>query len=139
MRIAVTSQNLEQVTGHAGRCRSFIVFEPAGGEPGTPQPIRLAADQVFHDWDGASDHPLAGINVLITGGIGAGLADRLHQRGIQAVVTQETDPERAVRRLIAGNLAVIRPGCTDDHAAAPSNPGHGHSPAGGGCSCRCGH
>ena len=133
MRIAVTSQNLKQVTGHAGRCRSFIVFEPAGGEPGAPQPIQLSAEEVFHEWGGATAHPLAGINVLITAGIGAGLADRLRRRGVQTVVTDETDPELAVRRLIDGTLTVIPAGCADDHVDQP------HGPAGGGCSCRCGH
>jgi predicted Fe-Mo cluster-binding NifX family protein len=76
MKIAVTSQNRRDITGHAGRCRRFRVF---------------------------------GVDVLIAGGIGSGLQARLARKGIEAVVTTETDPDRAVALWLAHSLVRAAP------------------------------
>lgn len=43
-----------------------------------------------------AEHPLDGVDLLIAGGMGDGLQARLARKGIEAVVTTERDPERAV-------------------------------------------
>ena len=45
MRFALTSLDLETITPHAGRCRSFLVFEAeAGVEPVKVKDLHLAED-----------------------------------------------------------------------------------------------
>jgi predicted Fe-Mo cluster-binding NifX family protein len=106
MRIAVTSQNRETITGHAGHCRTFWVFEVDSCEVTRRSLLELAADQTLH----AGDHRgLDGINVLITGSLGSHLRTRLKARGIIAVATGETDPERAVSHWLNDTLWELPP------------------------------
>jgi predicted Fe-Mo cluster-binding NifX family protein len=55
------------------------------------------------------------VDVLIAGGMGRGLADRLERRGIRALVTSETDPDRAVAAYIAGHLETLAAQCREGH------------------------
>lgn len=114
MKIAVTSQNRKTITGHAGKCRKFWLYELVGQHVQDKQLIELAITQSFHEvaHTGAAArlaHPLDGINCLIAGGLGRGLQNRLKQQGIQAIATSETDPDRAVAAWLAGTLAEIEP------------------------------
>jgi len=122
MKVAVTSQNRRQVTEHAGRCRNFWVFDVEGGEIRARTLLELPKEQSFHDSSPHEPHPLDGVNVLISGGMGAGLKSRLARRGIETLVTGERDVERAVRLWLSGSLtgAASRPdetegqeGCAD--------------------------
>jgi predicted Fe-Mo cluster-binding NifX family protein len=104
MKIAVTSQNRRDVTGHAGRCRNFWIFEIEDGIVLDRQLLELQQKDSFHDSLPHASHPLDGVEVLITGGMGEGLQMRLARRGIEALVTTETDPERAVQAWLEGCL-----------------------------------
>lgn len=115
MKIAVTSQNRKTVTGHAGKCRRFWIYEVKDCEVKDRQLLELAIEETFHERHGGGAHPLDGINVLITGGMGDGLQRRLKQRGILAVATGETDPERAIADWLNGTLKELPPGCHDHH------------------------
>ena len=95
-RIAVTSQNRKAVTEHAGKCRKFWVYEIADGQIASKSLLELPLEQSFHAASPDATHPLDDIDVLISAGMGDGLRQRLGQRGILGVVTQETDPDRAV-------------------------------------------
>ena len=67
MRFALTSLDLETVTPHAGRCRSFLVFEAeAGVEPVKVKDLHLAEDQIFHVFESDGPHPLDEVKVVIT-------------------------------------------------------------------------
>ncbi len=105
MRIAVTSQNRRTVTDHAGRCRKFRIFEIQEGRVLRDSLLELPREASLHETDGSQPHPLDDMDLLIAGGMGAGLRRRLAARGIEAVVTSETDPERAVHLWLAGELA----------------------------------
>ena len=73
-------------------------------------------------------HPLDGVDVLIAGGMGSGLQARLARKGIEAVVTPEKDPDRAVSLWLAHSLAQAKPHAYGvDHGLD-----HDHE---GGCSC----
>lgn len=109
MKIAVTSQNRRTVTGHAGRCRGFWLYETDGGRVTGRSLIELPPGQTLHDSQDAGPHPLDDIAVLITGGMGVGLRERLRRKGILAVATAEIDPDRAVAMWLNGTLAEIPP------------------------------
>ncbi|TSA20560.1 MAG: nitrogen fixation protein [Betaproteobacteria bacterium] len=122
MQIAVTSQNRKTVTGHAGKCRKFWVYEMKGREVRSKNLLEFPIEQCFHESHGDAPHPLDGVNVLITGGMGTGLQQRLKQKGILAVATAETDPERAVAAWLDGSLIELPPDTQHGHGHD-----HGHS------------
>ncbi|MDZ7590053.1 MAG: NifB/NifX family molybdenum-iron cluster-binding protein [Rubrivivax sp.] len=145
MRIAVSSQNFRTVTGHAGKCRRFIVYDVrADGVPAEAGRLDLPLEQSFHAFAGGP-HPLDGVDALLTGGAGEGLVRKLALRGVRVVVTGETDPLQAVADLAAGR---VKPPALGDESH-----GHGHAHehkhahehahehehgSGGGCGCHCG-
>jgi len=113
MKIAVTSQNFRTVTGHAGKARRFLIFDPQGRELD-----RLDLPKVlsFHEWHGADDasHPVDGVDAIITASCGAGFRNRLARRKIPVHATSETDPVTAVRLFLEGRLPPPLPEA-DDH------------------------
>lgn len=104
MKIAVTSQNRKNVTEHAGRCRKFWVFSVEGDKVVDKQLLELTKEQSFHDSSPQEVHPLDGIDVLLTGGMGPGLSQRLERKGIRTLVTAENDPENAVAHYLKNYL-----------------------------------
>lgn len=122
MKIAVTSQNRKTITGHAGRCRKFWLYELVGQQITHRELVELAPELSFHEVAHANPpqptHPLDGINLLIAGGLGMGLQNRLKNKGIQALATSETDPDQAVALWLAGRLPEI---AAESHAG-----GHHH-------------
>ena len=133
MKIAVTSQNRREVTGHAGRCRNFWVYDVDDGIVLDSRLVELAKESSFHDSAPHAPHPLDGVDVLISGGMGDGLRMRLARRGIEALVTTERDPERAVAAWLAGRLP---PGEPREHSHGVDHV-HGES-HGCGCGESCG-
>lgn len=115
MKIAVTSQNRKTITGHAGKCRKFLIYDVADCEVVDKHMLELPIEQTFHESHGSAAHPLEGVNVLITAGMGDGLQRRLKQMGIMGVATAETDPERAVIDWLNGTLRELPPGMAHSH------------------------
>lgn len=105
MRIAVASQNRRAVTGHTGRCRRFWIYRVAQDLILDKELLELPKEQSFHESSPQTAHPLDNVDVLINGGMGMGLERRLAARGICALVTPETDPDRAVTAYLDGSLA----------------------------------
>ena len=117
MKIAVTSQNRKSITEHAGRCRKFWIFTTENNQIINRELLELPKEQAFHDSSPHESHPLDDIDILITGGMGQGLVMRLEQKGIQGLVTKETQPEKAVLDFLNDSLEVEQ-----------SNPHqHGHN------------
>ena len=137
MKIAVTSQNRKTITGHAGKCRKFWIYEVEGRAVQDKHLLELPIEQSFHESDHATAHPLDEVNVLISGGMGAGLQNRLKQKGILALSTAETDPDLAVAAWLDGSLVEIAPEAHDhghdhnhDHEHEHEHEhGHGHTAA----------
>lgn len=121
MKIAIASQNRKTVTGHAGKCRKFWIYEVEGCEVTDKRLLELPIEQSFHESNPNAPHPLDEVNVLISGGMGNGLQARLKQMGIMAVATSETDLDRALADWINGTLNELPPGLHHDH-----DHGHGH-------------
>ena len=120
MKIAVTSQNRKTITGHAGKCRKFWVYELQGQEIKGKNLLELTLEQSFHESAHDQPHPLDGVAVLISGGMGFGLQNRLKQKGILALATSETDPDSAVTAWLHGSLPEVAP------EAHEHEHGHGH-------------
>ena len=113
MRIGVTSQNFRTITGHAGKTRRFLVYEPGEtGEPVELERLDLPKEMAMHQFRG-NDHPLFSLDLLVTAGCGEGFVRRLGAHGVQVVVTGEQDPVTAVSRLLRG-----------EPLAPPSRPDH---------------
>lgn len=119
MKIAIASQNRKTITGHAGKCRRFWIYEVVDGQPVGRSMLELGIEQTFHESHGAGAHPLAGVDTLICGGMGSGLQRRLAGMGIRGLVTSEADPDSAVRALLAGTLPLLSPEDHDHHGHGP--------------------
>lgn len=115
MKIAVASQNRKTVTGHAGKCRKFWIYDVEGGAVAHKTLLELPREQSFHEHRGPDPHPLHGVQVLITGGMGEGLMRRLAGMGVKGIVTPETDPDQAVAAYLAGTLPLGRPTIHGEH------------------------
>lgn len=105
MKIAVGTKRFTTIAGHAGRTRDWLVF--ATTDTGTfsePQPIVLEKAQLIHHFGshGQGAHPLDGAAVVISGSAGEGFIRHMHQRGARVVLTGESDPREAVRKILAG-------------------------------------
>ncbi|MFN3398225.1 MAG: NifB/NifX family molybdenum-iron cluster-binding protein [Sulfurimicrobium sp.] len=109
MKIAVSSQNLHTITGHAGRCRKFWIYEIEEKRVASKALLELPLAQRFQACAPDRAHPLDRVNVLITGGMKTRLHDNLMQKGILAVSTTETDPDRAVAAWLDGDLETVPP------------------------------
>lgn len=109
MKIAVTSQNKREITEHAGKCRKFWIYEIDEGKIGNKHLLELSLEQSLHESPLDKFHPLEDIKILITGGVGAGLQQRLIRRGIKTIVTSEKEPDRAILAYLAGTLERLSP------------------------------
>ncbi|MFH7245758.1 MAG: NifB/NifX family molybdenum-iron cluster-binding protein [Spirulina sp.] len=140
MKIAVSSQDKAHVTGHLGRCQRFWVYDLEGDDIQGKELFQLTKDQSFHESSPQAAHPLDGVQVLISGGMGRGLARRLESRGILPVITPETDPDVAIAAYTAGTLAIT---ALEDHVHHHDHDhDHGHQHGhqhdhgeGEGCGC----
>ncbi|ABK44449.1 nitrogen fixation-related protein [Magnetococcus marinus MC-1] len=101
MKIAVTSQNKHSVTGHAGKCRKFWIYEIKENAIEGRTLLELPMEQAFHNSSPHEPHPLDNIQVFITGGMGGGVRQRLTSKGIDCVITEESDLETAVKHYLA--------------------------------------
>lgn len=110
MKIAVTCQNRKTVTNHVGRCRKFRVYDVEGSDIVHEKLIELPKAMSFHEHHDSSPHPLDEVDVLITASMGPGMARRLAKKNILALVTTETDPEKAVGEYLAGQLPQVAVG-----------------------------
>ena len=127
MKIAVSSQNKTTLTGHLGRCRTFWIYDAAGTTIQDKQLLQITKDQSFHESSPKAAHPLDTVQVLISGGIGRGLARRLEAKGIQPLITAETDLDAAVMAYLTDTLVVMTP---DEHHQVEhgDDPGHHGKP-----------
>lgn len=103
MKIAVTSANGRDITGPAGRCPSFLLYELKADQTIRQKHIMLDSNEVLTNTSGPlsanPNHPLAGIDAFITNGLGDGLETRLNHDGISVIETQEIEPLSVINTL----------------------------------------
>lgn len=121
--IAVSSQNKRTISQHAGACRNYYIYEIENDKVISKELLSLEKNETlkytFHEDD--SENPqnkLFHVNIILTGGIGAGATAKLAIRDIKAYVIEEKDPDTAIEKIIKGELQAVIPAA---HA--------------GGCSC----
>ena len=112
MKIAVAcNSDLTETTGHAGRAKHWLLFDSETADPA--QEIHLAKDEVFHYFEGlgeeGNDHPLRNVNVIIAQSAGEGFLNKMKKRGIDAAMTAETDPLKAVDDYLSQQLLPPKP------------------------------
>jgi predicted Fe-Mo cluster-binding NifX family protein len=125
MRIAVTSDDGIHVTGHAGHCRRFWVCTVEDGEMRDRALVELAPGQSFHDSNHELPGPLAGVTMLVTGGMGAGLRARLGEIGVVVLSADQVDIEKVFATVVAGRFGDLQSGA--DSGACSCGSGHGHA------------
>jgi len=121
MKIAIACQNENQITAHAGHCRKFWIYDTEDTTVLYRQRLELPKEQSFHESSPHSAHPLDMIKVFIAGGMGKGLMRRLDNKGIQGIITSETDPDKAVSAYLDGSLVQ---GSPEKHSHGHSTPHH---------------
>lgn len=123
LRIGVTSQNFRTITGHAGKARRFLIYGcNETGDWVEIERLDLPKEMSMHEFRG-NEHPIDRLDILITGGCGAGFFNRLRNRGVEVVATSETSPLTAIKTLIAGDpLPPCEPHDDDQH----HHDGHDH-------------
>ena len=108
MKIAVAcTSDFTQTTGHAGRAKSWLLVDSDSSD--APEHIKLSSDEVFHYFEGDTDHPLKQANAIIAQSAGEGFLNKMKKRGVDAVMTGETDPMKAVEDYLAQQLAPPKP------------------------------
>lgn len=117
MKIAVASQTKTQITGHTGRCQRFWIYDVEAGQVRSKDLLELTKAQSFHESSPQQSHPLDGVQVLIGGSFGKGLARRLQTMGIEGIATSETDLDKAVQGYLDGSLVREDP---EHHHHAPN-------------------
>ena len=104
MKIAVaTKDNWAQVSGHAGQTRDWLVFDCHPGAPlPEPQRIELTKEQLPHHFKDDGPHPLQGVELLIAASAGDGYLRHMEKWGAQVMLTGETDPVTALKKILSG-------------------------------------
>ncbi|MDG6778428.1 NifB/NifX family molybdenum-iron cluster-binding protein [Thiomicrorhabdus sp. zzn3] len=102
MKIALTSPNGTTLSGHAGKCPGYLVFVIEDGKILPQEHVKLTRQQTLRNLEGRlsdhPDHPLYGMNVFITQGLGEGLMRKLHKDKITIYQTEEPDPINALKQ-----------------------------------------
>ncbi len=106
MIIAVCSnKDYQQVTGHAGQARRWMIFDADDqSAPRLISKLELDKAQTFHHFKDDSPHPMDDIEVLLASSSGDSFVKRMQRRGVEVVLTAETDPISAVNNYITDKL-----------------------------------
>lgn len=103
MKIAVTSANGKNITGPAGQCPSFLIYELNSDQTIRQKHIRLATNEVLTNTSGPlsanPNHPLSGIDAFITRSLPENIQTRLDFDGIHVIQTQEVEPLNVINSL----------------------------------------
>lgn len=115
MRIAVASRDGSTVAGHIGKCSEWIVYEaeaaPDGTRPNVVEAARVSLPKefVFHHYKGEGPHPLADCSAVIGASAGDSFVEKMKRYGIEAVLTAEPDPAKAVADYVRQQVTPPKP------------------------------
>ena len=116
MRIAVSSQNKLNVTGHAGKASRFWIYDvdKDAGKIVSKNLIELERADILHmrfheSTDPYAEHPVLASDVVITGGAGQGFVVKMAKANVQVAITPEKNPDTAVNKLMNNILETISP------------------------------
>ena len=122
MKIAITYQNRKEITGHAGKTSRFLIYKvnPTNGLVQSKEIIDLPKEDILHNRFHESDdpwsaHPIFEVDLLITGGAGAGFINRLARQTVKVLITSEKDPDKAVELFFHDQLPILKPHSHQNH------------------------
>ena len=111
MKIAVTSQNFKTITNHAGKARRFIVFNvDEAGNIEELSRLDLPQEMAFHNFQG-NEHPLDGVDALLSASFGLGFMNKMARRGITASLVNTTDIKTAIDEFLKNGQIVPEFAC----------------------------
>ncbi len=105
MKIAIATKDWLTVSGHAGQARWWLLYDLTQDPEAAlaaPKRVELAKEQVFHHFRDGAPHPLDGVEIVVAGSAGDGFVRHMRKRGAEVLLTRETDPAAALRRILAG-------------------------------------
>ena len=70
--------------------------------------LDLPMEMSFHEFSGGK-HPLDDMDVILTASAGQGFIAKLAQRGVQVITCGESDPRKAVRDFLLGEVKPANP------------------------------
>ena len=111
MKIAVTSQNFKTITNHAGKARRFIILNV--NEDGSFEELTrldLPQEMAFHNFQG-NEHPLDGVDALLSASFGMGFMNKMARRGITASLVNSTDIKTAIEEFLKNGQIVPEFAC----------------------------
>ena len=114
MRVALTTQKPDTLTGHAGRCRRLTVFTAVDGRITDEQVVEVPEAETLHQ-SHTLPAALGALDAFITGSMGEGLFARLTAVGVRPFITSEPSPRAAVQALLAGTLTSAAPHAHHQH------------------------
>lgn len=117
MKIAFVTDNGTTISPHFGRARQYVVVTIADGQE-IAREIRSKTDCHSHQHDGEGHHDhshsdprhdqivdaIRDCDVVIAGGMGAGMDQRLRTAGIKAIRTRTAVIDTAVAKYLGGEL-----------------------------------
>ena len=104
MQIAIaTKDDWNQVSGHAGQARDWLVFDCQPGQPlPAPRRVQLTKEQLPHHFLDDSPHPLQGLDIMVAASAGDGFIRHMEKWGAQVLLTGESQPQQALEKILAG-------------------------------------
>ncbi len=104
MKIAIAVNNQgREVSGHAGQTRHWLVYDCQPGAPiPSPQQVELTKDQLPHYFRDDGPHPLHGVEIIVAASAGDGYLRHMQKWGAQVLLTGETQPLVALKKIMAG-------------------------------------
>ena len=106
MKIAIATRNYEEVSGHAGQARQWLLYDLSQHASGkllpAPRRVDLDKEQVLHVFADDGPHPLDGVDIVVAASAGDGFIRHMRKRGADVLLTGESDPAYAITSILAG-------------------------------------
>ena len=122
MKIAVSSQNKSNVTGHAGKASRFWIYNVDANtkEILSKEMVELKREDILHmrfheSTDPYASHPVFDTDIVITGGAGQGFVAKMARANVPVAITPEQDPDEAVKKLMNNSLETVAPHVQHHH------------------------
>lgn len=100
MKIAV-SCNGTQIWAHFGHCENFMIYETEGTQITAENPVPNPGHRPGFLPNFLAD---AGVEVIISGGMGGGAVDIFNERGVEVVLGASGEAKLAVEAYLKGEL-----------------------------------
>jgi predicted Fe-Mo cluster-binding NifX family protein len=130
-KVAITAQDKLNITGHAGHCDFFFLYEIDEEGNFHKSSVEVNENDSLHNFlhgnpASFANHFIKNVDILLTQAIGQGAINKLMNHQVATYIIKENNPDTAIQKLIEGTLESY--GSANDHngAHAGCNCGGGH-------------